>query len=93
MEVTKYYCELCGREVGYREWTEIVIAVRKYVPHRQDMVSHSKKICIDCTRELGLIEECQKIEPVPPEGPALRSPFDNKIFKNIIKRIVGKKGD
>lgn len=86
MEVTKYYCELCGREVGYREWTEIVIAVRSYVPHMQDVVTNSKKICADCLIEVGLIEGDKK-------EPSKYVLFDKNIFKNIIKQIVGKKGD
>lgn len=83
MEVTKYYCELCGKEIGYREWTEIVVAVRSYIPHRNDVITCSRKMCDDCLKEVGLMEENQ-LEP------STVSLYNKYKFKNILKKLLKK---
>lgn len=83
MEVTKYYCELCGKEVEYRQWTEIVVAVRSYIPHRNDVITCSKKMCDDCLLEVGLMHENES----EPHIYALASKYR---FKNILKKLLRK---
>ncbi|MBU5312238.1 hypothetical protein KQI38_09380 [Tissierella carlieri] len=89
MEVTKYYCELCEREVEYKKWTEIVIAVRHYVPHRQDIESCSKKICIYCMKELELVEEVVYLEDRPLS--VKKHLVDKNKFKNIIRNLISRR--
>lgn len=84
MEVTKYYCELCNEEIKNKQWTQILIATVEYIPHRQDVVTHSKKICNNCMKELGLIEDAYSTKEIETQ---IRK---KSVFKRFIKTLTGR---
>lgn len=72
---------MCEKEIGYREWTEVVVAVRNYIPHRQDVITESRKICDECMREVGLMEK----EETEPSKYVL---VNKNRFFNILKKML-----
>lgn len=98
MEVTKYYCETCWKELSYGEWTTVTITVRHKNIKRGpgEIESYSNKICDDCLKEVGLIET-PITEPIKRETnnpPSVRHVLWNgEKFKNVIKNLIKPKGE
>lgn len=55
MEVTRYYCQTCGSEVRYEDWTRVEIAIDFKSTHNKygEKLYLMQKVCDDCLSELG----------------------------------------
>lgn len=55
MEVTKYYCENCGSEVGQDQFArvELKISFRNNYGYCRDSIYAYKRVCDKCVEELG----------------------------------------